>query len=867
LRNAGQLLHFANQTLRGALQTLRSVPQSLRNESQTLRRLTYLLRGKANRQALNDEIAFHQEMTARAGRPAKTFGNPTRIHEQAREAWGWTWLDRLWQDLTYASRMLARSPGFTISAILILALGLGANIFIFSTTDWIFFKPLPVRDPESLVRLMRRSPQAYSDGLPYPTAIDYRDHSKTLSAVMTLMNRNTELGPEAKTLSTNYISPNYFKELGASAAYGRLLDPTLDEARSNSPAVVLGHEFWRHYYNSDPGVVGKSILLNHQPATIVGVEPYGFPGLGDSGDSADLWIAITQEPYFVAGSTALTDQENSNATVWARLAPGATSAAAEQELLSLTNARRKLFPGSVWKDEIIQTEPAGHSEVLDARRLRAVSIVAALAILILIMTCANLGGLLLARGVSRQHEVGIRIAIGANRKRIFRQLFTESLLLAFLGSAAGLALACATLKACLLYWGRPTWVSATPDWRVCALLLGMTLVAAVFFGFLPALQLARQQQKRTVARQILIALQVAASCMLVILSSLLVRGAQHFIYTTPGFGYEQVTSIDPQLGEHGYKPEAARSYLAALKARLNAMPRVHSVALVKYGPLTPGWRIDSELKGQQIQVYQNSVDADFFRTMDIPLLLGRSFQPGDQKAVILSQALAQTIWPDENPLGKIYLDKSIVVGIIGSNSIYAARDPKAFEVFSPLREENMNGLSIVVKSADDPDNLVPTLKSTVQSLDSRLFPQISPLKSTLRYETQSAAELALLMSLIGVASIMLAALGILGLVAYTVSQRTKEIAIRLALGSPRMQVMISVVDQFVWPVAAGVLVGVSASAASSQIIRRALYGVSALDPLSYSAAIALLLGVFVIAAILPARRALRLDIAQALHQD
>jgi ABC-type antimicrobial peptide transport system permease subunit len=288
---------------------------------------------------------------------------------------------------------------------------------------------------------------------------------------------------------------------------------------------------------------------------------------------------------------------------------------------------------------------------------------------------------------------------------------------------------------------------------------------------------------------------------------------------------------------------------------------------VKYGPLTPGWRIDSELKGQQIQVYQNSVDADFFRTMDIPLLLGRSFQPGDQKAVILSQALAQTIWPDENPLGEIYLDKSIVVGIIGSNSIYAARDPKAFEVFSPLREEDMNGLSIVVKSADDPDNLVPTLKSTVQSLDSRLFPQISPLTSTLRYETQSAAELALLMSLIGVASIMLAALGILGLVAYTVSQRTKEIAIRLALGSPRMQVMISVVDQFVWPVAAGVLVGVSASAASSQIIRRALYGVSALDPLSYSAAIALLLGVFGIAAILPARRALRLDIARALHQD
>ncbi len=867
MRNVSQIAHFALQTLRSVAQTLRSVAQALRNESQTLRRLGYLLRSKANRQILDDEIAFHREMTARAGRPAKSFGNPTRIHEQAREAWGWTWADRLFQDLRYATRMLARSPGFTLSAVLILALGLGANIFIFSTMDWIFFKPLPVRDPDSLVRLMQRSPQNSSATFPYPTALDYRDHSKALSAVMTWMTRRIELDPEAKPLSANYISPNYFKELGASAAYGRLLDPALDESRSNSPAVVLGHEFWRHYYKSDPNVVGKSILLNHQPATILGVEPYGFPGLGDSGYSADLWIAIAQEPYFDAGSTALTDKENGNVAVWARLAPGATSAAAEQELRSITKARSKIFPGSVWKDEITQTEPAGHEEVIDARRLHAISIVAALGLLILIMTCANLGGLLLARGVSRQQEVSIRIAIGANRKRIFRQLFTESLLLAFLGSATGLALACATLKACLLYWGRPTWVTASPDWRVCLLLLGMTFVSAVFFGFLPALQLARQQQKRTLARQLLIALQVAASCMLVILSSLLVRGAQHFIYTTPGFGYQQVASIDPALGDHGYKPEAARSYLSNLKARLISILGVDAVALVKNAPLTPGWQVDSDVNGEHIQIYQNSVDPDFFRTMDIPLLLGRSFQQGDQKVVILSEALAQRLWPEENPLGKMYLDKSLVIGVVGSNSIYAARDPRALEVFSPLQEKDWNSLSIVVEGKGDPDNLVPTLKSMVQSLDSRLYPQITPLSSTLRFETQSAAELAFLMSLIGVAAMALAALGILGLVAYTVSQRTKEIAIRLALGSPRMQVMISIVDQFMWPVAAGMLVGTSASVASSQIIRRALYGISALDPLSYSAATALLLGVFVIAAILPTRRALRLDIARALHQE
>jgi predicted permease len=836
---------------------------------ETLRRIGYLISRNRRRRELESEMEFHREMGARAGTPdaKRRFGNPSVFQEQAREAWGWTWIDRLVQDLRYAVRVLTRSPEFTSAAVGVLALGIGTNIFLFSTMDWAFFKTLPLRDPDSLVHLKRQSPENSADTMPYPTAMYFRDHATTLSAVMTLMGGRLELDPEAKDLSVNYVSANYFKELGASAAYGRLLDPAMDSTDSTSPAVVLGYDFWKQYYKGDPAVVGRTIRLNHQPATVVGVEPYGFPGPGNSGDSADVWVAVNEQPYFVFASKALTDSGRNTVAVWGRLAPGITASIAEQELLALTNARRPLCPECVWKGESIRTAPAGHQTALDSNTTRGLAIVGVLGLLILVMTCANLGGLLLARGVAREHEVAIRIAIGASRKRIFRQLFTESLLLAFLGSAAGLGLACGTLKGCLLYFGKPTWVSAAPDWRVCLCLLAITLFAAVFFGFLPALQLARQRHKRTLARQVLIAVQVAASCVLVIVSSLLVRAAQHIIFTDPGFGYEQVISVNPGLGDHGYKPAAAQVYLEKLEERLRAVPGVAAVALVKHPPLVGSWTVNVEIQGKPVQVYRNWVDAEFFRTMDVPVLLGRSFVPGEKNAVILCKSLAQRLWPGQNPLGRLYQDKSIVVGVVGDAPINSFRDVDALEMYSAAQLEDMTVMSIVLKSNGAPDGLIPMLKTMVQSLDPNLFPQISLLKSAFRREMDSMEEVTLLMSAIGVAALLLAGLGILGLVAYAVSQRTKEIAIRLALGSPKLQVMISVVRQFSGPVLVGVFAGVGLAAAGSQILRRGLFGVSGVDPVSYAAAILVLLSVFVVAAILPARRALRLDIARALHEE
>ena len=866
MSNDGFLLHIAGFVLSNVRRARSVVRHLLSGVMEILRRISYLWNRDRHSQELADEMAFHREMTERAGRPVSSLGNPALLREQAREAWGWTWIDRLGQDLRYAARMLARSPGFTITATLILAIGIGVNVGAFSILNLTALQPLPVRDPGSLVRLQRRSPEIISGQMPYPTAIFYRDHARTLSAVLMMMGARLEMNDDAKPVGTNFVSANFFRDLGATAAYGRLFDSSIDDAPDAPPVAVLSHDYWQSRFGADPSIVGKTIHLNHKQVTIIGIAPYAFASL--EGEDADVWMPITQQPYIIEGSKVLTNVSDGPMRVWGRLAPGVTAKMAEQELLALTNERRKQYPNDVWKGEYIRSDPGDHLHVMEPQMYQAVAIAGALTLLILAVACANLGGLLLARGVAREQELNIRLAIGANRKRIFRQLFTESLLLALLGSAAGLALSYIAIRVTLIETDAPKWMSAAPDWRVFLFVLALAFLTALLFGFAPALQMARQKHRRTLARQLLIAAQVAASCMLVIVASLLVRAVEHTLHNSPGFGYEQIVSISPGLGEHGYKPGAARAYLDQLKQRLQSIPNVASVSLVKLPPLGNGvTRIDTEVNGHPLQIYPNWIDSDFFRTMDIPILLGRNFLPGEKDVVIVSQSMAQRQWPGENPIGKIYWDKDRVVGVAGNARINSLNEDDTVEVYSPAQLEDMPDLSVVFKTNDAPDGLTPACKSIVQTLDPKLFPSISLLKANFRKDMKAIELAATIVSLIGIAAMTLAGVGILGLVALTVSQRTKEIAIRLALGSPSGQVLISVLRQFSWPVGLGLVAGVGSTVALSQVLRRILYGVSNLDPLSYLAAIAVLLSMLALAALLPARRALNLDVARVLHQE
>lgn len=833
------------------------------------RRIRYLINRRRFDAELESDMEFHREMAARAGH--NNFGNTLRMREQAREAWGWTWLDRLVQDLSYAVRMLLRSPGFTLLAVLVLAIGIGVNVAAFTVFDVVALEPLPVRDPGSLVRLERRSPNAYTDGAPYTSLLFYQRNAKTLSAVMGVMGvPPMQVDDDMQPTSASFVTANYFTELGTPAALGRLLDPTRDGQAGAAPSVVLSYGFWQRRFGGDASVVGRVIHIDKKPVTIVGVLPYAFASLG--GQRPDLWIPIPQQPYFVEGSHTLIDPGDSAVRMWGRLAPGVSAKAAAQELRTLTNELRREHPKDIWDNEFISISPGGHMQVMQPEMYQVAAMVAVLTLLILAVTCANLGSLMLARAVTREREIGIRIAIGANRGRIFRQLCTESLLLAMLGALAGLALGSAVIQIAFTKLDAPKWASATPDWRVLLFTIAVMLAAALFFGLMPALQITRQRQHKNIARQIFVGAQVAASCVLLIVAGLLVRATQHALYSDPGFGYKRMLSIDPHLGQHGYAPAAAQAYLEQMQARLRATPGVRSVSLVKLPPL--GHAVDretTEIDGHKVQMYPNWIEPGFFQTMNIPILLGRTFYPGEKNAVIVSQSFALQQWPHQNPIGQRFGDdnspKSIVVGVVGNARINALSNDDATEQYWPAQPGDMPDMVVLARTAGAPDSLPAVAKSISESLDPKISLETRKVELLYHDDVSGIEKTAMAVSLIGLVAIAVAGIGIIGLVAFTVSQRIKEIAIRMALGAGKVQLLTAVLRQFVWPVAVGLAAGAGIAGVASRVLRIALYGISNLDPESYAAAILVLLGIIGIAALLPARRALSLDLVKILHYD
>jgi len=833
------------------------------------RRISYLF----NRRRLDDELesdmAFHREMTAAAGR--YNFGNTLRMREQSREAWGWTWLDRLMQDLHYGVRILARSPGFTIMAVTILGIGIGVNIAAFSFFNMVALKPIPVRDAESIVRLERRSLDSYTSEMAYPSFAFYRDNARSLSAAMAVLGvPPMQIDDDLQPTSVSFVTPNFFTELGTPAAYGRLFTPSLDNSPAAQPSVILSYEVWQHRFSGDPSIIGRTIRISKRPATVIGILPYDFASLGGRGP--DIWMPMAQQPYFIQGSKVLTDWRDSSVRMWGRLAPGLTAKVAEQELRGLTHQLQKQHPEAVWdENEFLQISPGSHLQVMQPRMYEVAGMVGVLTLLILAVSCANLGGLMLARAVAREREMSIRIAIGASRARILRQLFTESLMLASLGSAAGLAFGYVVMRVLLSFPNTPRWLSAMPDWRVLLFAAVLTFLAATFFGLAPALQIARQRQHKTIVRQLLVAAQVAASCVLLIVAALLVRATQHVIYTDPGFGYEQLLSIDPQLGKHGYSPETARAYLQHMQTRLHSVPGITSVSLVKLPPM--GHIVsnsNTEINGHNVTLYPNWVEPGFFSTMGIPMKTGRTFIPGEKHAVVVSESFARQQWPGQNPLGKQIGEgdtKDTVIGVAGDAHINALNDDDAAEQYWPAKADDMPGMVVIARAAGEPGSFTPAVKSISESLDPKALPEIRQIKLLYRENVSQLEMIATAVSAIGIVAVAMAGFGLIGLVAFTVSQRTKEIAIRIALGANPVAVLSAVLRQFSWPVILGLVIGTTAAALGSRLLRVVLYGVSNLDPIGYACALVVLSAIVAVAGLLPARRALRLDIARTLHYD
>lgn len=847
-----------------------------------IRRLRYLLHRRRFDAELRSDMEFHREMAAREGR--SNFGNSLRLREDAREAWGWMWLDRLGQDLRYAVRMLARSPGFTVAAVLMLAIGIGVNVAAFSFFNLMVLSPLPVREPASLQRFHRRSPDAYAFALPYPEMAFFRQNSRTLSTVLALNFTRVAIAGEEKPLNGHFVTTNFFTDLGGSPRLGRVLDPVTDEAADAPPVVVLGHGFWQRHFGGDSGVVGRQILLNGKPVTVVGVAGKEFSGL--SLDRPDFWAPLAQQPYLVTGSHLLTDYsvENSGVQMFGRLQPGLSPRAAEEELRGLAAELRKSQPAHIWEKETLPSQPGGYATSLmignrsgtgseqDGELAPVAAMVVALCLLILSVACANLGSLLLARGVAREREISIRISVGAGRVRLLRQLFTESLVLSLLGAAAGLGAGYAVLRGLMALSAQtPEWFSPMPDWRVVVFTLGIAFFAALLFGLAPALQTVRRRHQTTFLRQILVGAQIAASCVLLIVAGLLVRALEHALFTNPGYEYQQVVTIDPGLAAHGYTPARARGYLDALQGRLRAVPGVTAVSLTDTPPLgnrasTAGVGID----GRSAEILLTHADPQYLATMKIPLLQGRGLERGDIRAIVISQSMAARFWPGTNPLGKQFpVDgaNSTVVGVSADAHLMKMENGELVQLYGPLPESGLPSVAVVVRTSGPGEDLARTAIAISRSLDPAVFPTVQMLKNAFRSQLLPAQSSALVASLLGFVAQLLACVGIIGVVSYAVSQRVREIGIRMALGARPIQVVSVVLRQFLWPVVAGLVAGTAGAVLLSRLMRGVLYGISNLDPVAYGMALFFFLATVVLAAMLPARGAVRVDPMRALRQD
>ena len=847
--------------------------------NELFRRLRYLLHRRRFDQELANDLEFHREMAERAGKP---LGNALQLREEARDAWGWTWLYRFSQDLRYAARMLRKSPGFTLVACLMLAIGIGVNVAIFGFFDLMVLRPLNVRDPATLLRFHRRAPRNYAFALPYPEMAFFREHSRTLSAVLALNTTKLAVEGEEKQIDANFVTANFFTELGATPRLGRLLDPTRDDAPNADPVVVLNQGFWQRHFGADPSAIGRTIRLNGKPATVVGVARSEFSGL--SLNESAVWAPMTQQPYFANGSRLLTDfpADGSGVRMWGRLQPGLAPRAAEEELKSLAAELRKQHPNGIWEKEGLPSDPGGYAESMmigdrsgtgaegKAELYPVFALVTTLGLLILAVACGNLGSLLLARGVAREREIAIRVAVGAGKGRLIRQLFTESLLLALVGSMAGLAVGYAVLRGLMSATEVPAWLDPTPDWRVTLFALGAGFASAILFGLTPALQAARQRHRATIARQVLVGAQVAASCVLLIVAGLLGRALKHAMSSDPGFAYQQVIAIDPGLARHGYSPARAQAYMDTLQERLRAIPGVESVSLALSPPLGRRSEIAGlDVDGRAMRVQINRVDPQFFRTMKVPLLRGRNLVRGETHAVIVGESLARAAWPGQDPLGKKFFmgDDDTVVGVAGSARLVKLEDSDSVEVYMPLAPADLPATFVLVKTSSAPEDIARSAASAAKAVDPSTFPEVQLMKSGFRQKLRGAESSALAVSVLGSIADLLACLGIVGVVAYAVSQRTREIGIRMALGARPAHILSVVLRQFSRPVAAGLLIGVAGAAALSGLLRGQLYGISNLDPMAYLGAIGVFAVTVAVAALWPARRALRVDPMRALRHE
>jgi predicted permease len=856
----------------------------------------------------------------------RQMGAVQQVIQNVRDVRAGVWLDRLVQDVHYGIRTLAKSPAFTLVAMATLALGIGANTAMFSLLDQIVLRLLPVSHPEQLV-IVRETGNHYgntygANTISWPMFEDLRDNNQVFSGMFCRFPATVALGysDRAAQISAELVSGSYFPTLGIGAVLGRTIAPDDDAVPDSQPVVVLSYSFWRSYFGGDRGVIGRTIALNSHAMTILGVAQPGFDGV-ELGAPAQVFVPIMMKTEMTPHSDGLKDRRRrlSWVTAYGRLKPGLSLPRAQ---LSLQPLLHNILEFEVQQPEFLRTFTAADRKLFLRNRIellpgsenllreslrRPLWLLVALTGAVLLLACANLANLLLARATSREREFAVRLAIGASRARIVRQLLVESLLLSAAGAALGLALAFVADRILLRIYlpadaAAEFVVSPIPDGRVLAFTLAAMLLTSLVFGLLPALRASRTEiilslKDRSGAlssggislRRILVGIQVALSLLLLAGAVLFVRTLRNLENVGPGFPTDRLLTfrIDPSL--NGYSDEETKSFYERLNVNLETLPGVVSVGFSTM-PLLRGyaWRnavLGKDFEGAPIeeQPVLNEVGPAYFATLGIPIVAGRAFTtqddgPAKYKYAVVNQTFARKYFPGRNPLGRRFglVDEMEpttpdieVIGVIPDRKYRDLREtPPAQAYFPYFQGPHFRFMNIYLRTEGDPRRFEDVLRERLRQFDPHVpVVGLETMNEQIGFSLRTERLVASLSAVFGGLATLLAVIGLYGVMAYAVSRRTREIGIRMALGALRGDVIGMIMREVFLLIGAGLAAGIALALPLADLIRSQVYGLGARDPVTFVGSALVLTVAAGLAGLIPALRASSVPPTTALRQE
>jgi len=823
-------------------------------------------------------------------------------------------MDSLLKDIRYAIRSLLKRPGFTAIAVITLALGVGANTAVFSVINGLLLRPLPAERPDELFAVSRGDGAAPTAS--YPDYLYYRDQNQVFSGLAAAASAPLNFGGRDSggdnqgggVILGEIVSGNYFATLGVNAKLGRALTPQDDQIAGAHPVVVISHRFWKSRLGTAGDVIGKTLILNGHGFTVIGVMPESFTG---TLFTPHLWAPLAMQAQLMPGVPDRLDDHRDN---WlgliGRLKPGLAPAQAAAALNTLDDQLRNQYAEPAPRREETGLSLLSTRGVMLPHLRRMITIISTLATLVvgavLLIACANVASLLLARATARRREIAVRLALGASRWRLIRQLLTESLLLAILSAVAGLVVASWAVSLLIKFAPAPApWTFAPDlrlDGRVFVFTLAVSLLAGVIVGLAPALQASKsdlvvalkdesgaasgRRSRLFGLRGLLVSAEISISLVLLITTGLFIRSSLIAATIDPGFDPQNGLVLTLDLGLQDYTETRGKQFQQELKQRLAALPGVKAVSLASYVPLGPDDTLaEVQIEGRepapesgQDLVGSIAVDSDYFQTMGTGLLRGRNFGGADKEAsprvVIINETMAKRYWPGVDAIGKrLRLGaadaplREVVAIVKDGKWRYLSESPRAV-VYRPISQSWSPPSSFVVRTAGQPNSLLPDVRREVQRLDPNL--PVQALRTLPEHVSEALWPARLgagLLAVFGLLALTLATVGLWGLIAYLVSQRTREIGIRLALGAQAGDVLKLVIWQGLKLTLSGLVMGLLGAFALTRLMENLLYGLSPTDPLTFLAITLLLVGVTLVASYIPARRATKVDPLVALRYE